>query len=87
MVKPIVPKFLSFFIYFCNICLITLQNKIDQAKGAVKEGLGKVSGDKKTEFEGAVEKVAAKVKEVGESVKESVEGAAEGLKNAVSKDK
>lgn len=66
---------------------MSIENKIDQAKGVVKEGLGKVSGDKKTEFEGAVEKVAAKVKEVGESVKESVEGAAEGLKNAVSKDK
>ena len=66
---------------------MSIENKIDQAKGAGKEGLGKVSGDKKTEFEGAVEKVAAKVKEVGESVKESVEGAAEGLKNAVSKDK
>ncbi len=66
---------------------MSIENKIDQAKGAVKEGLGKVTGDKKTEFEGAVEKVAAKVKEVGESVKESVEGAAEGLKNAVSKDK
>ena len=66
---------------------MSIENKIDQAKGAVKEGLGKVSGDKKTEFEGAVEKVAAKVKEVGESVKESVEGAVEGLKKAVSKDK
>lgn len=66
---------------------MSIEKKLDQAKGAVKEGLGKVSGDKKTEFEGAVEKVAAKVKEVGESVKESVEGAAEGLKNAVSKDK
>ena len=66
---------------------MSIENKIDQAKGAVKEGLGKVSGDKKAEFEGAVEKAAAKVKEAGESVKESVEGAAEGLKNAVSKDK
>lgn len=66
---------------------MSIENKIDQAKGAVKEGLGKVSGDKKTEFEGAVEKTAAKVKEVGESVKDSVEGAVEGLKNAVSKDK
>ena len=66
---------------------MSIENKIDQAKGAVKEGLGKVSGDKKTEKEGVVEKAAAKVKEVGESVKESVEGAAEGLKNAVSKDK
>ena len=25
VVKPIVSKYLSFFIYFCNICLITLQ--------------------------------------------------------------
>ena len=66
---------------------MSIENKIDQAKGAVKEGLGKVSGDKKTEFEGAVEKAAAKVKGIAEEVKDSVEGAAEGLKNAVSKDK
>ena len=66
---------------------MSIEKKLDQAKGAVKEGVGKVTGDKKMEIEGAVEKVAAKVKEVGESVKESVEGAAEGLKNAVSKDK
>lgn len=63
-----------------------IEKKLDQAKGAVKEGVGKVTGDNKMEIEGAVEKVAAKVKEVGESVKDSVEGAAEGLKNAVSKD-
>ena len=66
---------------------MSIENKIDQAKRAVKEGLGKVGGDKKTAIEGAVEKAAAKVKEVGESVKDSVEGAVEGLKNAVSKDK
>lgn len=66
---------------------MSIEKKLDQAKGAVKEGVGKVTGDKKMELEGAVEKVAAKVKEVGESVKDSVEGAAEGLKNAVSKDK
>lgn len=65
---------------------MSIEKKLDQAKGAVKEGVGKVTGDKKMEIEGAVEKVAAKVKEVGESVKDSVEGAAEGLKNAVSKD-
>ena len=65
---------------------MSIENKIDQAKGAVKEGLGKVSGDKKTEFEGAVEKAAAKVKEVAENVKDSVEGAIDGVKNAVSKD-
>lgn len=66
---------------------MSIEKKIDQAKGAVKEGVGKVTGDKKMEIEGAVEKAAAKVKEVGESVKDSVEGAVEGLKNAVSKDK
>ena len=66
---------------------MSIEKKLDQAKGAVKEGVGKVTGDKKIEIEGAVEKVAAKVKEVGESVNDSVEGAAEGLKNAVSKDK
>lgn len=66
---------------------MSIEKKLDQAKGAVKEGVGKVTGDKKMEIEGAVEKVAAKVKEVGESVKDSVEGAAEDLKNAVSKDK
>ena len=65
---------------------MSIENKIDQAKGAVKEGLGKVGGDKKTEFEGAVEKAAAKVKEVAENVKDSVEGAIDGVKNAVSKD-
>ncbi len=66
---------------------MSIEKKLDQAKGAVKEGVGKVTGDKKMEIEGAVEKAAAKVKEVGESVKDSVEGAVEGLKNAVSKDK
>ena len=66
---------------------MSIEKKLDQAKGAVKEGVGKVTGDKKMKIEGAVEKVAAKVKEVGESVKDSVAGAAEGLKNAVSKDK
>ena len=65
---------------------MSIENKIDQAKGAVKEGLGKVSGDKKTEKEAAVEKAAAKVKEVAENVKDSVEGAIDGVKNAVSKD-
>ena len=32
---------------------MSLEDKIDQAKGALKEGLGKVSGDKKIEKEGA----------------------------------
>jgi len=50
---------------------MSLEDKIDQAKGALKEGLGKVSGDKKIEKEGAAEKVTSKVKE-GEYEKKSV---------------
>ena len=58
---------------------------MNQAKGALKEGAGKLTGDKKTEIEGAVEKVVEKAKDGIEDVKEGVEGAVEGLKNAFSK--
>ncbi len=62
------------------------EEKIDQAKSAVKEAFGKVTGDKKVEVEGAVEKAASKVKEVAEDVKDAVEGAVEGVKNSVKQD-
>ncbi|MFR4771055.1 MAG: CsbD family protein [Streptococcus salivarius] len=58
-----------------------IEDKLNQAKGALKEGAGKLTGDKKTEIEGAVEKVVAKAKDGLEDVKEGVEGAVEGLKN------
>ena len=61
---------------------MSLENKLDQATGAIKEGFGKVTGDGKTEAEGAVEKTVAKAKEVVEDAKDAVEGAVEGLKNA-----
>ena len=48
---------------------MSIEEKIDQAKGAAKEGVGKLTGDKKIEKEGAAEKAAAKVKEVAEDVK------------------
>ena len=56
------------------------------ASWKVKEALGKVTGDKKVEVEGAVEKAASKVKEVAEDVKDAVEGAVEGVKNSVKQD-
>ena len=62
-----------------------IEDKLNQAKGALKEGAGKLSGDKKTQAEGAVEKVVAKAKDGIEDVKEGVEGAVEGLKNTFSK--
>lgn len=66
---------------------MSMEEKIDQAKGAVKEGVGKLTGDKKIEKEGAAEQVAAKVKEVAEDVKDAIEGTIEGVKNIVNKDK
>lgn len=62
-----------------------IEDKLNQAKGALKQGAGKLSGDKKTEVEGAVEKVVAKAKDGFEDVKDSVEGAVEGLKNSFKK--
>ena len=62
-----------------------IEDKLNQAKGALKEGAGKLSGDKKTQAEGAVEKVVAKAKDGFEDVKDSVEGAVEGLKNSFKK--
>ena len=66
---------------------MSIEEKLDQAKGSVKEGVGKLTGDKKLEKEGAAEKVVSKVKEVAEDAKDAVEGAIEGVKNVINKDK
>jgi len=58
---------------------MSTEEKVNQAKGAVKEGFGKLTGDKKTEKEGAV-------KEVAEDAKDAVEGAIEGVKNMIKGD-
>ena len=65
---------------------MSLENKLEQATGSIKEGFGKVTGDSKIEAEGAVEKTVAKAKEVVEDVKGAVEGAVEGLKNSFKKE-
>lgn len=70
--------------------IMALEDKLNQVKGAVKENAGKLTGDKKLEVEGVVEKTAAKVKDVAndvaEDVKDAVEGAINGLKNALGND-
>ena len=63
-----------------GVTIMALEEKLNQAKGALKENVGKLTGDKKLESEGAVEKTTAKVKDV-------VEGALDGLKNSVDNDK
>ena len=65
---------------------MSTEEKVNQAKGAVKEGFGKLTGDKKTEKEGAAEKVVSKVKEVAEDAKDAVEGAIEGVTNMIKGD-
>ena len=69
-----------------EVKIMSTEEKFNQAKGSVKEGLGKLTGDKKTEKEGAAEKVVSKVKEVAEDAKDAVEGAIEGVKNMINKD-
>ena len=62
-----------------------IEDKLNQAKGALKEGDGKLTGDKKTEIEGAVEKVVEKAKDGIKYVKEGVDDAVEVLKNSFKK--
>ena len=65
---------------------MSVEEKLNQAKGAFKEGVGKLTGDKKIEKEGAAEKAVSKVREVAEDAKDAIEGAIEGVKNMVKKD-
>ena len=76
-----------FYLWYEKIPYLEItEEKLNQAKGAVKEGFGKLTGDKKTEKEGAAEKVVSKVKEVAEDAKDAVEGAIEGVKNMIKGD-
>jgi uncharacterized protein YjbJ (UPF0337 family) len=46
-----------------------------QAKGAIKETIGKVTGDSKTQAEGAAEKTAGKVQNAVGGLKDAVRDA------------
>jgi uncharacterized protein YjbJ (UPF0337 family) len=46
-------------------------NKIDDAGGKIKEGLGKVTGDKSTENEGKVDQAKSSLKDAGEKIKDA----------------
>lgn len=65
---------------------MSAEEKLNQVAGSIKEGFGKLTGDKKLETEGATEQVVSKVKEVAEDAKDAVEGAVEGIKNMLSGD-
>ena len=76
---------------------MALEDKLNQAKGALKENAGKLTGDKQLEAEGIIENTVAKVKDTANTVaedikktaddaKDAVEGAINGLKNALGDD-
>ena len=49
-----------------------IEGSLHQAKGKIKETLGKVTGDAKTEAEGKAEKAAGKVQNTVGGVKDAV---------------
>ena len=61
--------------------IMSLENKFEEIKGSVKEGLGKLTGDKSLEGEGLAEQVVSKVKEAAEGAKDAVEVAIDSVKD------
>ncbi len=61
---------------------MSLEDKINQAKDTLKEGLEKITGDENIELENVV----SKAKEVAEDAKGNVEGAIDSVKNLFKKD-
>jgi uncharacterized protein YjbJ (UPF0337 family) len=51
-----------------------IEGSAEQAKGAVKETVGKVFGDKKLENEGKTDKVAGKVQNAVGGLKDAIRG-------------
>ena len=80
-----------------GVTIMALEDKLNQAKGALKENAGKLTGDKQLEAEGIIENTVAKVKDTANTVaedikktaddaKDAVEGVISGLKNALGDD-
>ena len=61
---------------------MSFEDKINQAKDSIKEGLEKITGDENIELENVV----SKAKEVAEDAKGNVEGAIDSVKNLFKKD-
>lgn len=50
-----------------------VEGKIDQVKGAVKEGFGALTGDRSTEIKGKAERLGGKIQESYGKLKDDVE--------------
>lgn len=53
----------------------------DKVKGSIKEGLGKVTGDRRTEAEGKTDRAKGEVKDTAQDVKDSARGVGDSLKD------
>jgi uncharacterized protein YjbJ (UPF0337 family) len=51
----------------------------DKAKGAVKEAVGKMTGDRRTEAEGKTDRAKGDAKQAGHDLKESAKGVRDSL--------
>ena len=58
----------------------TVEGKLEQVKGSVKEALGKVTGNDRLEAEGATEKVAGKAREGVGKAQDAAKDAADKLR-------
>lgn len=57
-----------------------MAGEMDKAKGAVKEGVGKVTGDRRTEAEGKTDRAKGGAKDAAHDVKEGAKGVRDSLK-------
>jgi uncharacterized protein YjbJ (UPF0337 family) len=75
-----------------NDCKGTAMNKdqvkgrVEQAKGAVKEGTGKMVGNKKLQTEGQIDKASGKAQATYGDVKEDVKDAAKDVAKRLDRD-
>ena len=54
---------------------------MDKIKGTIKEGVGKMTGDAKTEAEGKTDRANGHLKDAAHDVKEGARGVKESLKH------
>lgn len=57
-----------------------MAGEMDKAKGAVKETVGKMTGDKRTEAEGKTDRAKGEAKDAAHDVKEGAKGVRDSLK-------
>jgi uncharacterized protein YjbJ (UPF0337 family) len=63
-----------------------MENTFDKMKGDAKAGVGEATGNERLEAEGRTESTAAGVKGAAQDAGDKIKGAAEGVKNAFTKD-